>query len=106
MEEIELLTGALDGIARVIEGIGDDQLGRPTPCPDHDVGSLVDHVLPLPEVPRRRLIRLGHEKERHTPLFVPRTERDRARHAANRAAARENPGLRGTGASSGIGQPI
>jgi uncharacterized protein (TIGR03086 family) len=45
LDEIQLLTGALDGTARVIEGIGEDQWGLSTPCPDHDVSSLVDHML-------------------------------------------------------------
>ena len=45
MDEIELLTGVMAGTGEIIEGIGDDQWSRPTPCPDHDVGALVDHVL-------------------------------------------------------------
>jgi len=45
MQEIELLSGVLTGTGAIIEGIGDDQWELPTPCPDHDVGSLVDHVL-------------------------------------------------------------
>lgn len=45
MDEIELLTGVMEGTADIIEGIGDDQWTLPTPCPDHDVSSLVDHVL-------------------------------------------------------------
>jgi uncharacterized protein (TIGR03086 family) len=50
MDEIELLTGVLDGTARVIEGVGDDQWERPTPCPEYDVGGLVDHILGWAEV--------------------------------------------------------
>lgn len=45
MEEIELLSATMAGTTGVIEGIGDDQWHLPTPCPDHDVSSLVDHVL-------------------------------------------------------------
>ena len=31
-------------MARLIEGIADDQLGLPTPCPDYTVGDLLDHI--------------------------------------------------------------
>ncbi len=45
MEEIELLRGVLAGTDQVIAGVGDDQWGLPTPCPEYDVGALVDHIL-------------------------------------------------------------
>ena len=45
MDEIELLRGVLAGTGDVIEGVGDDQWGLPTPCPDYDVSTLVDHIL-------------------------------------------------------------
>lgn len=45
MEEIELLRGVLAGTGDLIEGIGDDQWDRPTPCPDYDVAGLVNHIL-------------------------------------------------------------
>jgi uncharacterized protein (TIGR03086 family) len=31
-------------MAGLVEGIGEDQLGRPTPCPDYTLGDLLDHV--------------------------------------------------------------
>jgi uncharacterized protein (TIGR03086 family) len=31
-------------MADLVAGIGDDQLGRPTPCPDYTLGDLLDHV--------------------------------------------------------------
>lgn len=31
-------------LGELIEGISDDQLGRPTPCPDYTVGDLLDHI--------------------------------------------------------------
>ncbi|MEA2827367.1 MAG: hypothetical protein QOG43_1806 [Actinomycetota bacterium] len=45
MDEIELLRGILTGTGDVIEGVGDDQWSLPTPCPDYDVSTLVDHIL-------------------------------------------------------------
>ena len=45
MDEIELLRGVLAGTGDLIEGVGDDQWDQPTPCPDYDVGTLVDHIL-------------------------------------------------------------
>jgi len=35
---------AAQRLARLVEGVSDDQLGRPTPCPDYTVGDLLDHV--------------------------------------------------------------
>ena len=35
---------AAQGMARLVEGITDDQLGLPTPCPDYTVGDLLDHI--------------------------------------------------------------
>ncbi len=35
---------AAQRLARLVEGISDDQLDRPTPCPDYTVGDLLDHV--------------------------------------------------------------
>lgn len=31
-------------LGELIEGISDDQLGLPTPCPDYTVGDLLDHI--------------------------------------------------------------
>jgi uncharacterized protein (TIGR03086 family) len=35
---------AAQRLARLVEGISDDQLDRPTPCPDYTVGDLLDHI--------------------------------------------------------------
>ena len=45
MDDIELLRGILAGTGDLIEGVTDDQWDRPTPCPDYDVSTLVDHIL-------------------------------------------------------------
>ena len=45
MDEIELLRGVLTGAGDLIDGVGDNQWDQPTPCPDYDVGALVDHIL-------------------------------------------------------------
>jgi uncharacterized protein (TIGR03086 family) len=45
MDEIELLSGILAKTGDVIEGVGPDQLDRPTPCPEMDVRGLVDHLV-------------------------------------------------------------
>ncbi len=38
------LAPATELLARVVAGIGDDQLGAPTPCPGSTVADLLDHV--------------------------------------------------------------
>ena len=38
------LEPATDAMTRLVEGVRDDQLGAPTPCPDMTVGDLLDHV--------------------------------------------------------------
>jgi uncharacterized protein (TIGR03086 family) len=38
------LTAAASALARIIEKVDDDQLGRPTPCAGASVGDLLDHV--------------------------------------------------------------
>jgi uncharacterized protein (TIGR03086 family) len=38
------LEPATSAVARLVEGIKDDQLGDPTPCSDTTVGALLDHV--------------------------------------------------------------
>jgi uncharacterized protein (TIGR03086 family) len=38
------LAPATRRMADLVEGIDDDQLGRPTPCPDYTLGDLLDHV--------------------------------------------------------------
>jgi uncharacterized protein (TIGR03083 family) len=34
-------------LARVLDGVTDDHLGGPTPCPGYSVGALLDHVCGL-----------------------------------------------------------
>ncbi len=41
----DLLRPVLDDLAAVVAAIGDDDLGRPTPCRDYDVATLRDHVI-------------------------------------------------------------
>jgi uncharacterized protein (TIGR03086 family) len=36
-----------DEVARVVQGIGDDDLALPSPCPDSSVGDLLDHFMGL-----------------------------------------------------------
>jgi uncharacterized protein (TIGR03086 family) len=38
------LTPATTRMSEIVEGIGDDQLDAPTPCPDSSVATLLDHV--------------------------------------------------------------
>src|SRR5689334_14546108 len=35
---------ATDQLAALVRSVADDQLGRPTPCPDYTVGDLLDHI--------------------------------------------------------------
>lgn len=44
MTEIDLLESVLDKTAAVVDGVADDQLAAPTPCPDYDVAALRDHI--------------------------------------------------------------
>lgn len=41
------LGAAADEVARLLDGVADGDLGRPTPCPDYSVGALLDHVMGL-----------------------------------------------------------
>jgi uncharacterized protein (TIGR03086 family) len=38
------ISRAKDAVVKVVQGIGDDQLGLPTPCVDTSVGDLLDHL--------------------------------------------------------------
>lgn len=38
------LRPAAELVTAVVRGVGDDQLGGPTPCPDYTVGDLLDHL--------------------------------------------------------------
>jgi uncharacterized protein (TIGR03086 family) len=38
------LAPAADRLAGLVQGVDDDQLGGPTPCPDYTLGDLLDHV--------------------------------------------------------------
>ena len=35
---------ATDRLAQLVQGVRDDQLDAPTPCPDYSLGALLDHV--------------------------------------------------------------
>ena len=43
------LRGATREMARLVDGVGDDQLGAPTPCPAYTLGDLLQHVRDLAE---------------------------------------------------------
>jgi uncharacterized protein (TIGR03086 family) len=43
--DIELLAGVLDKTAGILAGVRPDQGGDPTPCPDYDVDTLVNHLV-------------------------------------------------------------
>ena len=44
MDDIDLLEGVLDKTAGLLEGVTPDQYADPTPCPDYDVRTLVNHI--------------------------------------------------------------
>ena len=44
MDDLELLERVLDKTGSVVDGVTADQLDDPTPCPDYDVRSLVNHI--------------------------------------------------------------
>ncbi|MEU6736812.1 TIGR03086 family metal-binding protein [Streptomyces physcomitrii] len=45
----DYLAAAADHCVRVVHGIADEDLGRPTPCPDYDVRRLTDHLIQMSE---------------------------------------------------------
>ena len=45
MDDIELLSGVLTKTGALIAGVGDDQWDLPTPCPDYNVRTLVNHMV-------------------------------------------------------------
>jgi uncharacterized protein (TIGR03086 family) len=45
MDEISLLSSVMGKTGDLLAGVDDDQRGRPTPCPDYDVATLVDHIV-------------------------------------------------------------
>ena len=45
MEPIEAHAAALTGFSAVVEHVGDDGWGRPTPCPEWDARAIVEHVI-------------------------------------------------------------
>ncbi|MGH9138046.1 MAG: TIGR03086 family metal-binding protein [Acidimicrobiales bacterium] len=44
MNTLPDLEPAARGLADLVRGVRDDQLGGPTPCPEYTLGDLVDHV--------------------------------------------------------------
>jgi uncharacterized protein (TIGR03086 family) len=38
---------ATDEVARLLDGVTDDRLKDPTPCPEYSVGALLDHIMGL-----------------------------------------------------------
>jgi uncharacterized protein (TIGR03086 family) len=44
-DDVDRLESAVGVTADVVAGVRRDQLTRPTPCPDYDVGQLVDHLV-------------------------------------------------------------
>jgi uncharacterized protein (TIGR03086 family) len=45
MDQIDLLAGVLTKTGDVIEGVRPEQAGLPTPCPEFDVDTLVNHIV-------------------------------------------------------------
>jgi uncharacterized protein (TIGR03086 family) len=45
MDDIDLLQSVLAKDEALIAAVGSDQLRGPTPCPDYDVGTLVNHIV-------------------------------------------------------------
>jgi len=45
MDIIGLHDRAVDGTARLVDGVGPEQMGLPTPCPDWDVRALLTHLV-------------------------------------------------------------
>ena len=45
MDTVAVLSRALDQTGGLLDRVGADVLGRPTPCPDWDVSALADHVI-------------------------------------------------------------
>ncbi|MGH3660589.1 MAG: TIGR03086 family metal-binding protein [Micromonosporaceae bacterium] len=41
------LDPAVREVTRLLDGVTDDHLGLPTPCPDYTVGALLDHMMSL-----------------------------------------------------------
>jgi uncharacterized protein (TIGR03086 family) len=45
MDEISLLSSVMDKTGDLIAGVGEGRGDGPTPCPDYDVATLVDHIV-------------------------------------------------------------
>jgi hypothetical protein len=46
MDRIDLGPAAHE-VARLLDGVDDDRLTDPTPCPDYPLGALLDHLMGL-----------------------------------------------------------
>jgi uncharacterized protein (TIGR03086 family) len=45
MDENSLLANVMDKCGDIIAGVTDDQRDQPTPCPDYDVATMIDHIV-------------------------------------------------------------
>jgi uncharacterized protein (TIGR03086 family) len=71
-----VLAPVLDDLARVVAGIGVDDLGRPTPCRDYDVATLRDHVLGWVDFFGAAFADPGRQGPRPDPDAFRATDRD------------------------------
>jgi uncharacterized protein (TIGR03086 family) len=100
----ELLAAAAPRTVAVVQGISDEQLGRPTPCPDYTVRDLLNHlfdvVVNFQDLARRREVAWSAKTDHLTEGWRDRfaTEADRLARAWSDPAALE-------GVSPGMGLP-
>lgn len=45
MDDIDLLQSVLNKTGDIVAGVGEEQLGLPTPCPEFDVAMLRNHIV-------------------------------------------------------------
>ena len=58
-DEVRVLARAIDQAGDVLDHVHADQVGRPTPCAEWDVGALADHLIATPE----RFLAMMHGEE-------------------------------------------